>query len=349
MDGRVSHPTILSDPNTIQYEAYNCPLCQDDLTHIHSAVLRQRHVDQCLDSAHPAEENLLADDTYEYCIFCGKDISTYNGSRKESHFSRCMDEMAAEARQLKEQERQQKLSTFAGQQIPFLSQLDVCPCCYDTFSSSSLRQKVAHIKQCSKRRNITMEQLLNTFRWIQYGHQLTPRQTDTTGISPSITISQGSIHATAVDEDNDFSSDVIFHRRSTANNRTTNRNDENDEELHLVLALSKSMHGSKESKKRRHLDGNVANILTIEESRKLVEQELEHLLYQSNDECKTSSEQYTHVIPLSRIQNDCAFRNGKRRPSLWTLAAADETVENRMFCADFMKIVVASTGHDERI
>ncbi|KAG0165650.1 hypothetical protein DFQ28_008476 [Apophysomyces sp. BC1034] len=344
-DERVNFSASPRDKNTIQYEAYICPLCTEDLTYIKSTVLRQRHVEHCLDSARPVSEpeSQPLDDTYEYCIFCGKDISQYNGSRKESHFSRCMDEMAVETQQIEEQERQQKLASFAGQQIPFLTQLEICPSCHDTFPRAALRQKVVHIKQCSKRRNMTMQQLLNKFRWIQCGHQLTPRSSNTANKLTTHTSAstQGFIRATAVDEDNDFSPRVILHRSTPTLQNSSARNDKNDDDLQLVLALSKSMHSSKEGKRKERQDANAANIVTIEESRRLALQELDRLLYQPDDERRKPYDQHTLTIPLSRLQknNTATTQEYRQRLSLWNLAAANETIEKRSFCSDFMKVL----------
>jgi hypothetical protein len=297
-----------------------------------------------------------------YCSFCGKDIGHLTGIYKERHFDQCLTTLETE--QLAA-EQQQRLGTFAGHSIPFLQDLDVCPSCHEPFPGGGLRGKVRHIKQCAKLRSLTMEQLLRKLQWMQWGHlplpnprSSSPPLTPTCDSSPPI---RYSVHATNLQsdsnppcdctpadtpsssstiitshnntvDDDDFSGKVVMYKVASWR-QTKIRQPPPTEDESIAMALSLSLHEdqhtderlSKSKRRKRKVDWNISNIISIEQSRRSARLALERML-EKDDTAWTlvDPRPTTSLAPLvtSRIQ----YRVPSRRPatsilSLWSQAS----------------------------
>ncbi|KAI8142815.1 hypothetical protein BJV82DRAFT_669460 [Fennellomyces sp. T-0311] len=302
-----------------------CPVCQSDLSSLRSSYQRQEHVERCL-TASDQPTTIRQDNDFDYCIFCGKCITHL--VRKDVHFSQCLDDLASE-------ERAQRDASFAGQAMPFLHDLDICPCCHEfsPMQGRPIRQKVIHIKQCIRRRGMTMPQLLQKMQWIQWDY--TPEQKRPVKPPPiqQRKIPQMVVQATvaADDDDDDFSSTVIVHKRAlpTLTKRQRQAQDKMDDELQLALAMSRSENNNKRVK----LDPNATCIVPIHDSQKLAHQALNLLLSRQEPACCLETE----PLPPSRI--------GGRYPwSLWELASLSTSPESQVFVSPFILELKSSTG-----
>ncbi|KAI9477833.1 MAG: hypothetical protein EXX96DRAFT_568373 [Benjaminiella poitrasii] len=274
-DVLLSH--VESDIKTEKENEYGCPICNKDLTNVKSSYLRQRHVDTCISNnndfgngdAKPKLE-------FDMCVFCGQNLSHLDSSdRRQAHLNRCLDESIVTPEQD---------TTFAGQEMPLLVALEMCPVCFKSFGQGSgHRQKIIHLKQCAKQNQIPVSELLKRIECPVWDHAPL-----TTGDNkPDTTLKQKPQHTlvahgydlvyTNDKDDKDFSNEVIIHKRSahtTAHN--LRKNDQEDEALQTALALSKSVQEEKRqikrlAKRRQRLtnerDWNSANIWSSEESR----------------------------------------------------------------------------------
>ncbi|KAI7885499.1 hypothetical protein K492DRAFT_203913 [Lichtheimia hyalospora FSU 10163] len=236
-------------PDSNQLLEYNCPICSQDLSHLRSSYLRQSHVDKCLTGSAAAETitSTSSQDEFTYCIFCGKDVSKLKELQKDLHFGRCLDQLG-----------ELESNTFAGQSVPLIDELATCPVCHQSANCNqhtTTKRKLQHIKSCMKSRNMSMNTLLQKLRWVQWGHK--PVERPRAPQLPSSSSSSSSaaaayipqrpttVHVTEVAEgDDDFSSNVMFHRRPKIDDRQQQRyeaaEDAMDEELQLALALSRS-------------------------------------------------------------------------------------------------------------
>ncbi|KAI9253882.1 hypothetical protein BDA99DRAFT_166028 [Phascolomyces articulosus] len=343
-----------------------CPLCQIDLSHLRSSYQRQQHVEECLltsttnsttknDQRHQREQpsfSLDNDDDFQttqecdfdYCIFCGKCVTHLTGLRKDVHFSKCLDEL----------ERDESNASFAGQSFPLLNNLDICPCCHEfsPLQNKSVRHKIKHMKQCMKRRNITIQQLLQKLQWIQWDYipeqrrnndknkpsnQLLQQQS-IAGASRE-TIVQATISGVDMndDDDDDFSTSVIIHKRTLLPDQQTKRTHEQvdpwDEDLQLAVALSKTEAKEQRKYKRHKIDSNATNIISIDESRRLATLELQVQLTQ--EPLLVRWPDRIEALPSSRIKED--YGCYKDTFSLWKLASLDTRYDNDgLFISKFM-------------
>ncbi|KAI8334807.1 hypothetical protein BC941DRAFT_432206, partial [Chlamydoabsidia padenii] len=238
-----------------------------------------------------------------YCSFCGKSIGHLVGIYKERHFDQCLTQLETEQYQAEERER---LTTFAGHSIPFLQDLDLCPCCHELFPSGGLRGKVGHIKRCAKQRSLSMDQLLRKFQWMQWGHlplpnppqvitspapatvQYSVRATDTRSDSISSTSTSKQLDPITTttpmlsdnnnldgdDEEDDFNNKVVVYKMASWR-QTRIKAPKPTEDETIAMALSLSLHedsssgdpSNKSRRRKRKVDWNVSNIISIEESK----------------------------------------------------------------------------------
>ncbi|KAK4521325.1 uncharacterized protein ATC70_011940 [Mucor velutinosus] len=266
---------------------YACPICSENLTSVKSSYLRQQHVEECIsiESTPQLEQELEFDD----CVFCGKNLTHFNSTRRQVHINRCLD--AAD-----ELEKQHQKSMFAGQHVPFLSTLELCPVCHevDPFENRTLKQKIVHVKQCARQNQMSLPQLLKKLQWIGWGHMPVPATTATattpvenassasSPLPPKIPEHQLTAYIHDMhEEDEDFSNQVIIHasRVPEVNQR---REDKLDDELQTALAISKSLQQSKRKlriTKLNERDWNAANIWSSEESRMNAMTRLDDMLF----------------------------------------------------------------------
>lgn len=288
-----SRPTAKSkneDPpaaTTSSLGEYHCPICQKELTDIQSSYLRQQHVEQCLQQQPAKEEE---EHEFQYCLFCGKDVSHLKGLRVDIHFSRCLDSLEEE-----------NTSIFET--------LDVCPCCHEPFRRN---RRLQHIKQCMNRRGMTMVQLFRKLQWIQWGHVPKPVHRAPPSRPPKQQPPGKIIEWVTFEEkekdDEDFSTLAV--RRPVL--KRPNDNDDNDEDFRLALALSRSEMVAP-TKKRRQEAPDAACIVSVEESKKLVLQELDRVFTSAPSPPVVTH--YKNPLPPSRLLRPCAI-------SYWRLAAA---------------------------
>ncbi|CAO3638589.1 unnamed protein product [Mucor hiemalis] len=260
-----------------QLSEYNCPICELDLAHVKSSYLRQQHVEKCLTSV-KTTQTTSGEVEFDECVFCGKNLSHFKYDQKQVHLNSCLDESKEET---------MDNTVFAGQPVSFLSTLEICPVCHE----------VAPF-------------LLQKFQWIGWGHLPLESHNNENNNIPSSPTSSKQITPTPThrlkvtlfqDEyeelDNDFSNNVIIHKKSNIIQHTKrNREDDKvDEELQLALGLSKSMSTKEVVVKKKRLgvspsnerDWNAANIWSAEESRRQVICKLDELLFPDNIELET--------------------------------------------------------------
>ncbi|KAI8048346.1 uncharacterized protein B0P05DRAFT_564559 [Gilbertella persicaria] len=266
-------------------QEYHCPICTHDLTCLKSSYLRQKHIDQCI-SQTETKEHLEFDD----CAFCGKNLRHFTLARRELHINHCLDKAMP----------QTKDGTFAGQPVPFLSTLEICPVCHDTmpFKDHTLKQKLRHTKQCVKHHQLSLHDLLQKLKWIGWGHIPIKNHTSSAHQPPSPpsipTLPQHQTVAYIHDNtEDDFSQQVIISKTNLAF-KNTKQEDKHDEELQTALAISRSL---KQQKRFRVVDKNAANIWSMEESRSNAIQKLQALLFPSEQET------LLHYIQAQREQS----------------------------------------------
>ncbi|EPB81810.1 hypothetical protein HMPREF1544_11466 [Mucor circinelloides 1006PhL] len=281
------HQSCNSASKENSLEEYACPICNEDLTFVKSSYLRQKHVEECIsvESAPRIEQELEFDD----CVFCGKNLMHFNSTRRQVHINRCLDTAD-------ELEKQHQESMFAGQHVPFLSRLELCPVCheFDPFNHRTLKQKIVHIKQCARRNQLCIPQLLKKFQWIGWGHAPVPVTTETaptfventptrtSPLPPKIPELQLAAYIHDMhEEDDDFSNQAIIHasRVPEVNQR---QQDKLDDELQTALAVSKSLQQSKRKQRITKLnerDWNAANIWSSEDSKLNAMARLDEILF----------------------------------------------------------------------
>ncbi|KAI7855930.1 hypothetical protein BDC45DRAFT_505089 [Circinella umbellata] len=331
----------------------DCPLCQSDLSHLRFSYERQQHVEQCLlistsnttdnsdslfhDTMNHDSSNIECD--FDYCIFCGKCVTHLKGIRKDVHFSRCLDEL----------EREVSNVSFAGQSTTLFTNLDICPCCHEftPLRNKSVRQKITHMKQCMKRQNMTIQQLLQKLQWIQWDYipeerrrrrpnveQLQQSQPQRPKHIVQATIS-GADFSNGDNDDDDFSNTVIIHKKSSISNQRRQQNEKNDpmdEDLQLALALSKTEAQKHNNNKRRKGNSDATNIVSIDESRRLASLKLQHILKQ--EPISIRHQDRIEALPSSRIKDT----SGCYGESLWKLASLNNiNLDNHTFSTIFIR------------
>ncbi|KAG2211796.1 hypothetical protein INT46_007980 [Mucor plumbeus] len=287
--GSINNPHN-SSYNEQKLEEYACPICNEDITNIKSSYFRQKHVEDCIliENKPQEDEELEFDD----CVFCGKNLIHFNSKRRQIHINTCLDV----ADDLKKQHQE---SMFAGQHVPFLSTLDLCPVCHEfgPFESRALKQKIIHIKQCAKKNQLSVPQLLKKFQWIGWGHVPMPTVVSTIpgnlpSPSPLPSLPQKTLEHQLVAYthdndmlDDDFSRKVIIHA-SRVPETNQRQDDKLDEELQTALAISKSL---KQTKRKQHItrlderDWNAANIWSSEDSKLNAMTKLDEILFPKSE------------------------------------------------------------------
>lgn len=314
-------------------EEYACPICNKDLTLTKSSYLRQNHVEACISSsASTAKEETLE---FDDCIFCAKSLSRFNQKQRQVHLNNCLD-------QVQSAEKEKEASSFAGQHVPFLQTLEICPVCHEVtpFLNKTIKQKIQHAKQCAKQNKLSLVDLLKKFQWIGWGHLPVAVPNDTPSSSAAyippaptpIQISHKYVVTNLQDDDmeekdNDFDEKVIIHKTNQKLiPKPTRKEDNDDEELQTVLALSRSMVKTKEKKRQGikrtdERDWNAANIWSMEESRKEANIKLDELLFSEEgvNELYKQSERERSIgyLKESRLFS-CII---PKRISYWNLAS----------------------------
>jgi hypothetical protein len=343
---------------------YACPICSNDLSSIKSSYMRQRHVEECMKSNTFTESH---DDSLEFddCIFCGKILSHMNLTRRQIHLNTCLDDIKDEP------ETPRSEPVFAGQRMPFLETLSICPICHEStsFDQRRLKQKVAHIKQCRKQYGLSVSQLLQKFRWIGWGHSFTTpskpdnisnnneqniiqRDSDTNNYSQSSSSinSSNKIHHEyqAIDcpvHDDDFNNNVMISKmnHSLLSAQPNAKDDKLDEELQMALAISRSLQPDN-SQKRRTLkrtderDWNAANIWSIEESKMKVYEKLDLILFPEKETKLVHQQEFNRSIGIIGPSRLKTIENHPKNISFWQLASNTELnwENSSIFTSDFI-------------
>ncbi|KAG1471871.1 hypothetical protein G6F56_001869 [Rhizopus delemar] len=152
-DKTITKDTISIDSTLVEYA---CPICNKDLSNVKSSYMRQKHVEVCMENTTKEKEDDDDSDSFEDCMFCAKVLSHLSLTARTIHLNTCLDNIKEPVE-------------FAGQKMPFLETLSVCPVCYETMKTK-LKQKITHIKQCRRQHGISIAQLVQKFRWIGWGH-----------------------------------------------------------------------------------------------------------------------------------------------------------------------------------
>lgn len=349
-----------------QLGEYNCPICELDLAHVKSSYLRQQHVEKCLSFATTTTTTAQTRSEqveFNECVFCGKNLSRFKNDQKQVHLNNCLDEV-------KEEPIEDEV--FAGQPVSFLSTLEICPVCHEVspFVNKCLSQKLKHTKKCAKEHRLSVAQLLQKFQWIGWGHlplesNSTTKKDDDKPSAPTHTIqtitpTPTPTHKLKVtlfqdefeeDLDDDFSNNVIIHKKSNLmQDRKRNREEDKvDEQLQLALGLSKSMSIKEAPVKKKRLgvnpsnerEWNAANIWSAEESRKQVICKLDELLFPDNVELDTfkQNEREKSIGYLSPSRITTEFHSNYTTLFYWNLASnADHNWESpTVFQSFFLK------------
>ncbi|CEP16274.1 hypothetical protein [Parasitella parasitica] len=276
-------------------EEYACPICSQDLSHVRSSYLRQKHVEDCmLVDSNPQEQE--QDLEFDDCVFCGKNLTHFNSARRQVHINGCLDE----ADHL---EKQHEESMFAGQHVPFLSTLDLCPVCHEfaPFNNRTLKQKIVHIKQCAKQNQLSVSQLLKKFQWIGWGHLPVASATPVVSTIPDKPLPRlppkvpehqlvAHIHEShGIDgTDDDFSNKVIIHAIRVPEETDQRQQDKMDEELQTALAISKSLQQTKRrqggaTSRLNERDRDAASIWSSEDSKLNAMTRLDEILFPASE------------------------------------------------------------------
>lgn len=97
-----------------------------------------------------------------FCVICGKDVTRFSNASKEIHLNACLDESV----------NSMNKDTDQGSS---LDSLNSCPYCFQKWTSKSQKQKVLHLKPCSKKNRIPLEELMT----LVSGEPATKRKGDT--------------------------------------------------------------------------------------------------------------------------------------------------------------------------
>ncbi|KAI8982612.1 hypothetical protein BDB01DRAFT_723797 [Pilobolus umbonatus] len=320
-----------NDKKTRNTGEYACPICSKDLTSMTSSYLRQRHIDKCLSEPPKDEQNLS-------CFFCNKNLSHFTQTQTEQHINRCLDT---------EESNKQKLddSLFAGQSVPFLDTLEICPCCHEftPFLNKSLKVKVKHIKQCAKHNKISIPQLLQKFKWIGWGHTPIPHpKKQVVEDTPLIPMTYD-YEVTEPTTDDDFQNEAVVHKIRREIKKPSRKEDAADEQLQTVLALSRSLlpsdHQNKSNrlKPSNHRDWNAANIISIEESKQMALNALPSILLSDKKECTSCN----HILGPSELS---VFIPHAKHESLWELASCNSTTTTPFLSRFIRELLEKKTG-----
>ncbi|KAI9309483.1 hypothetical protein BJ944DRAFT_236078 [Cunninghamella echinulata] len=221
--------------STTSLGEYQCPICNTDLTHIKTSYSRQTHVDQCLSEMATvndgsdtnnndiAQENREEDLFLDYCHFCGKDISQLLGNRKENHYDQCLNTLEKEQEMEAYIKKQEKLNTFAGQSLPFLQKLDICPSCHDIMKPKDLRSKITHIKKCIKQHHVSIQQIIQKIHWMQWDHSPSKKKallSSSLPSSPACTLDYITSSTPNLSQPSTFSVNFIENNVSNNNKKT---------------------------------------------------------------------------------------------------------------------------------
>ncbi|CAO3632119.1 unnamed protein product [Cunninghamella echinulata] len=300
------------------------------------------------------QENREEDLFMEYCHFCGKDISQLLGKRKENHYDQCLNTLEKEQEMEAYIKKQEKLNTFAGQSLPFLQKLDICPSCHDIMKPKDLRSKITHIKKCIKQHHVSIQQIIQKIHWMQWDH-LPIKKKASSSLSSSLSspactldyiipstpnLSQPSTFSvnitennvsndnkkTIIDNHHDYAKDSDF---TTWKKLKIEKSLPPSEDELVAMALSRSLlapdpssslSSSSLKKKNGKPDLNVSNILSNLESKNMALKALEKMI---NKKPFTIHNQHSYIssqIPLV-VSKFSTSASSTTLPSLWKAAS----------------------------
>lgn len=328
----IQHSTSALTAESNHLQDYSCPICSEDLSGLRSSYLRQSHVDKCLTSSAAAESTTptSSQEEFIYCIFCGKNISHLKGAQKDLHLGRCLDELG-----------EMENNTFAGQPVPIIDDLTTCPVCHESAhcnQRTTTKRKLQHIKSCMRSKNMSMNTLLQKLRWVQWGHKPIERLPAPQPLSSSTSMAAynptrpTTLHVTeVVEDDDDFSSNVMFHRLPKMDDRHQRRQlaaeDALDEDLQLALALSRSQAEMELTTRQQQ----PLNILDPNVSRQVAKTELNNI--QLDSHIPNASIKY-NIKPLSpsKIQSS----SDTTSTPFWDLATTSTHKQDCTYLSKFL-------------
>ncbi|KAI8582205.1 hypothetical protein K450DRAFT_227893 [Umbelopsis ramanniana AG] len=374
-----SSVTNIQQESNPAFEESKCPMCDKSLAGT-TRLQKLDHANKCLDvDATPIPDaeklhlhtNTVADHLdFQACIFCGKDMLTYNFQRREQHANRCLDEIVAEQSVIElskiTAERYNIDNSYGNTAIPMKYNVDICPCCREdwTHRTLSLRSKMLHMKSCANGKGVSIQELGRRLQWTNWG--LSSRQTrqnplvedKPAELPPPNSIKDASktkedpfVLCTSDDEDFQSLSVAPTKPISTTLKKNTKRKktESMDEDLRIAIALSKSLMKAEKklkSKKGRRIteeDRNSSSVLSIEESKSMVMKNLETLLCtpcikKLKPSLSTPSLPASKLASLNNKVDEQELENG--RLPLWILASSMEANHQKYITpllANFLK------------
>lgn len=343
-------------------EEFKCPICDKSLAGT-TRLQKLDHANKCLDAGanHISEDGSLhilmkdiADNSdFQACVFCGKDMISYNFQRREQHANRCLDEIVTEQTVIelskKTAERYNIDNSYGNAAIPMRYNVDICPCCREDWTQRtlSLRSKMLHMKSCAKRKGVSIQELGRRLQWTNWG--LCAQRNLAISVVEAKTGEPQPNSVKDVDQKKEdpfvlcTSDDEEFQSLSVAPTKPTNTNPKKfrknkqkespDEDLQLAIALSKSLMRaerkakSKKCLKIREQDRNSSSVLSVEESKSLVTKKLEILL---GTPCAKALQPslLKPSLPASKLatltsnSDELELENGRLR--LWVMASSTE-------------------------
>lgn len=343
-------------------EEFKCPICDKSLAGT-TRLQKLDHANKCLDaeashisdvgSLHVRTNDIADNSDFQACVFCGKDMLSYNFQRREQHANRCLDEIVTEQTVIelskKTAERYNIDNSYGNAAIPMKYNVDICPCCREDWTQRtlSLRSKMLHMKSCAKRKGVSIQELGRRLQWTNWG-LCAQRNRAISAVKDKTPEPQPhSIKDADQKKEDPFvlctSDDEEFQSLSVVPTKPTNtkpqKNHKNkqkesiDEDLQLAIALSKSLMKaekktkSKKGRKITEQDRNSSSVLSIEESRSLVMKNLEILLCTP---CTKALQPSISIasLPASKLAtitnnvDELELENGRLR--LWIMASSME-------------------------
>ncbi|KAI9279705.1 hypothetical protein BC943DRAFT_340425 [Umbelopsis sp. AD052] len=320
-------------------EEFKCPICDKSLAGT-TRLQKLDHANKCLDAeaTHISDAgkldlhtNVVPDNLdFQACVFCGKDMLTYNFHRREQHANRCLDEIVAEQTVI---ELSKKTAERKGVSIQELGR--------------RLQWTNWGLSAQRTRQNSVVED--------KPAEGLVPNS-----IQDANKIKDDSF-VLCTSDDEEFQSLSVAPTKplitTLKKNSKRKRKESIDEDLRLAIALSKSLMKtekklkSKKGRKITEQDRNSSSVLSIEESKSLVMINLNALLCTPCiKNLKTSIS--TPSIPASKLAmvynnvDEQELENGKL--SLWILASSMEANHQKYITPLLAKFLICLLGGDDK-
>jgi hypothetical protein len=344
-------------------EEFKCPMCDKSLAGT-TRLQKLDHANKCLDAeaSHISDvgklhvqKNAIADNLdFQACVFCGKDMFSYNFQRREHHANRCLDEIVTEQTVIelskKTAEQYNIDNSYGNTAIPMKYNVDVCPCCREDWTDRtlSLRSKMLHMKSCANRKGVSIQELGRRLQWTNWGlfaqqtRQNSVVEDKTAGTLPpdsnkDANKTKEDSFVLCTSDDEEFQTLIVAPTKPMSTNLQKNykrkQKERMDDDLKMAITLSRSLMTterklkSRKGRKITEQDRNSSSVLSIEESKSMVMINLEILLCTPCIKNLKPS-MLTPCLPASKLAmlynkvNEQELENGRLR--LWVLASSME-------------------------